>query len=72
DGTAIKQSVVQFDIDMSLCCYCQLCVYPCPTNCIVMTPEFEFAEVQKTNFLYRFAKENPAPPETDPAGVKAG
>lgn len=72
DGTAIKQSVVQFDIDMSLCCYCQLCVYPCPTNCIVMTPEFEFAEVQKSNFLYRFAKEKPAPPEPEPAGAKAG
>ncbi len=63
DGTAIKQKVVQFDIDMSLCCYCQLCVYPCPTECIVMTPEFEFAETLKSNFLYRFAKEKPAPPE---------
>lgn len=63
DGTAIKQKVVQFDIDMSLCCYCQLCVYPCPTECIVMTPEYEFAETVKSNFLYRFAKEKPAPPE---------
>ena len=63
DGTAVKQKVVQFDIDMSLCCYCQLCVYPCPTECIVMTPEFEFAETDKSNFLYRFAKEKPAPPE---------
>lgn len=63
DGTAIKQKVVQFDIDMSLCCYCSLCVYPCPTDCIVMTPEFEFAETVKSEFLYRFAKEKPAPPE---------
>ena len=63
DGTAVKQKVVQFDIDMSLCCYCSLCVYPCPTECIVMTPEFEFAETVKTEFLYRFAKEKPAPPE---------
>lgn len=75
DGTGIKQRVVQFDIDMSLCCYCQLCVYPCPTVCIVMTPEFEFAETSKTNFLYRFAKEKPAPPapaaakEPEPAGA---
>jgi NADH-quinone oxidoreductase subunit I len=63
DGTAIKQQVVQFDIDMSLCCYCALCTYPCPTDCIVMTPEFEFAESVKGNFLYRFAKEEPAPPK---------
>jgi NADH-quinone oxidoreductase subunit I len=63
DGTAIKQKVVQFDIDMSLCCYCQLCVYPCPTECILMTPEFEFAETLKSNFLYHFAKEKPSPPE---------
>ena len=63
DGTAIKQRVTQFDIDMSLCCYCQLCVYPCPTVCILMTPEFEFAETAKENFLYRFAKEKSlAPP----------
>ena len=65
DGTAIKQKVVQFDIDMSLCCYCQLCVYPCPTDCIVMTPEYEFAESLKGNFLYRFAKEKPTPPEPE-------
>jgi len=63
DGTAIKLKVTQFDIDMTLCCYCALCVYPCPTDCIVMTPEYEFAESEKGNFLYRFAKEKPSPPE---------
>ncbi len=62
NGQGIKQRVVQFDIDMSLCCYCSLCVYPCPTDCIVMTPEYEFAERDKTNFLYRFAKDKPTPP----------
>lgn len=75
DGTAIKQKVVQFDIDMSLCCYCQFCVYPCPTECIVMTPEFEFAESMKSNFLYRFAKEEPTPPQPEvkePEPVAAG
>jgi len=70
DGTAIKLTVRQFDIDMTLCCYCALCVYPCPTDCIVMTPEYEFAESVKGNFLYRFAKE--APPERKPAEVPAG
>jgi NADH-quinone oxidoreductase subunit I len=41
---------------MSLCCYCNLCTYPCPTDCIYMTPEFEFATTDLTNHLYHFAK----------------
>src|SRR3989442_11462992 len=43
---------------MSLCCYCNLCTYPCPTNCIYMTPEYEFASTDLTNHLYHFAKPN--------------
>ena len=45
-----------FDIDMSLCCYCNLCTYPCPTVCIYMTPEYEFATTDLTQHLYHFAK----------------
>jgi NADH-quinone oxidoreductase subunit I len=62
DGTPIKQQVNRFDIDMTLCCYCALCTYPCPTLCIVMTPEFEFAESEKGGFLCRYAKAEPGPP----------
>ncbi|HET7747194.1 MAG TPA: 4Fe-4S binding protein, partial [Vicinamibacteria bacterium] len=58
DGTPIKLDVKVFDIDMSLCCYCNLCTYPCPTNCIYMTPEYEFASTELTSHLYHFAKEN--------------
>ena len=47
-----------FDIDMSLCCYCNLCTYPCPTDCIYMTPEYEFATTDLTQHLYHFAKTN--------------
>ena len=67
-GNPIKLDVSVFDIDMSLCCYCNLCVYPCPTECIYMTPEYEFATTDLTQHLYRFAKkdakfitENPKP-----------
>ena len=63
DGTPIKQTVVQFDIDMSLCCLCRLCVYPCPTDCIEMTPDYEYGGDTKGDLLYRFAKE----PRTAPA-----
>ena len=69
DGTAIKQTVVQFDIDMSLCCYCQLCVFPCPTDCILMTPNYEFGGQTKGDLLYRFAKE---PRTVDPAAAPPG
>lgn len=57
-GNPIKLDVSVFDIDMSLCCYCNLCVYPCPTECIYMTPEYEFASGDLTEHLYRFAKPN--------------
>jgi NADH-quinone oxidoreductase subunit I len=43
---------------MSLCCYCNLCEYPCPTECIYMTPEYEFATPDLTQHLYRFAKQD--------------
>ena len=56
NGQPIKLDVSVFDIDMSLCCYCNLCTYPCPTNCIYMTPEYEFATTNLTNHLYHFAK----------------
>jgi NADH-quinone oxidoreductase subunit I len=58
NGQAIKLHVAVFDIDMSLCCYCNLCTYPCPTNCIYMTPEYEFATSDLTRHLYRFAKKD--------------
>ena len=58
---------------MSLCCYCNLCTYPCPTDCIYMTPEYEFASTDLTQHLYHFAKKgakfltvNPKAPATPP------
>jgi len=56
NGQPIKLDVTVFDIDMSLCCYCNLCTYPCPTDCIYMTPEYEFASTDLTQQLYHFAK----------------
>jgi len=78
DGTPIKLDTHVFDIDMSLCCYCNLCTYPCPTNCIYMTPEYEFAATDLTSHLYHFAKPNakfltvnPKPPAPKPAAPAA-
>lgn len=76
NGQAIKLDVKVFDIDMSLCCYCNLCTYPCPTECLYMTPEYEFATTDLTRHLYHFAKKdavfltiNPKPPAAPAAAA---
>ncbi|MDQ7815792.1 MAG: NADH-quinone oxidoreductase subunit I [Melioribacteraceae bacterium] len=47
--------VTKFNIDFAKCCYCQLCVFPCPTDCIYMTDVFEFSEYDRNNLVYKFA-----------------
>jgi NADH-quinone oxidoreductase subunit I len=47
--------VTKFNIDIAKCCYCQLCVFPCPTECIYMTDVYEFAEYERENLIYKFA-----------------
>ena len=66
NGQPIKLHVAVFDIDMSLCCYCNLCTYPCPTFCIYMTPDYEFATCDLTEHLYRFAKKDARVPDRGP------
>jgi NADH-quinone oxidoreductase chain I len=51
--------VTQFDIDIAKCCYCSLCVYPCPTDCIYMTDVYEFSEYERENLVYHFATLTP-------------
>lgn len=51
--------VTKFDIDFAKCCYCSLCVYPCPTDCIKMTDVYEFAEYERSNFIYSFSTLTP-------------
>lgn len=47
--------VTKFDIDFAKCCYCQLCVFPCPTDCIQMTDVYEFSEYKRSNLKYNFS-----------------
>ena len=51
--------VTKFDIDFAKCCYCQLCVFPCPTECIYMTDEYEFTKLERSDLLYKFATLTP-------------
>lgn len=54
-GQKKKLHVSQFDIDIAKCCYCALCVPPCPTDCIVMTDVYEFSEFDRQNLIYNFS-----------------
>jgi len=46
--------VTKFNIDIAKCCFCQLCVFPCPTECIYMTDVYEFSEYNRNNLVYNF------------------
>jgi NADH-quinone oxidoreductase subunit I len=52
--------VTTFDIDIAKCCYCGLCVYPCPTECIKMTDVYEFSEFKRENLIYNYVTLTPA------------
>ena len=65
NGTKKAMVVSRFDIDMSECCYCNLCTYPCPEECIFMTGgpneskhsiDYEFSEPDRTDLIYHFSK----------------
>lgn len=64
-GTQKRLLVTRFDIDMTECCYCNLCTYPCPEECIFMTGgphsskhgmDYEFSEYDRNNLIFKFSK----------------
>lgn len=59
-GHKKRLHVSRFDIDIGKCCYCGLCVYPCPTECIVMTDIYEFSEYDRHNLIYNYSCMVPA------------
>lgn len=59
DGTPIKLRTYVYDIDMTLCCYCSLCVFACPTHCLNMTGAYEYSVYNKDEHNYHFAKDKP-------------
>lgn len=58
-GHKKRLHVSKFDIDIAKCCYCGLCVYPCPTECIVMTDVYEFSEFDRHNLVYQYSMMTP-------------
>jgi len=59
-GNKKRLHLPKFDIDIAKCCYCGLCVPPCPTECIVMTDVYEFSEFDRKNLVYNFSRMTPA------------
>ena len=59
-GQKKKLWVPTFTIDIAKCCYCGLCVYPCPTECIKMTDVYEFSEFDRHSLIYNYATMTPA------------
>ncbi|MEE9225499.1 MAG: NADH-quinone oxidoreductase subunit I [Bacteroidota bacterium] len=68
NGMKKRLWVPKFDIDIAKCCYCGLCVYPCPTECIKMTDVFEFSEFERHNFIYNYSAM--APDQVEEAKTK--
>jgi formate hydrogenlyase subunit 6/NADH:ubiquinone oxidoreductase subunit I len=63
DGTAIKLRTYLYDIDMTLCCYCAICTFTCPTHCLIMTGEYEYSVYNKNDHIYKFARESQLKPQ---------
>jgi NADH-quinone oxidoreductase subunit I len=53
-GQKKKLWVTKFTIDIGKCCYCGLCTYPCPTECIKMTDVYEFSEYKRHDLVYNY------------------
>jgi NADH-quinone oxidoreductase subunit I len=68
DGQKKRLYVPTFIIDFGKCCYCGLCTYPCPTECLKMTAVFEFSEYERYKLIYNFS--TMTKPEIDEARAK--
>ena len=64
NDTQKKLLVSRFTIDMSECMYCNLCVYPCPEECIYMVGgpneskheiDYEFSQYKREGMIFEFA-----------------
>ena len=64
NDTQKKMIIARFNIDMAECCYCNLCAYPCPEECIYMVGgpnsnkhemDYEFAKYERDGLMFEFA-----------------
>ncbi|MHA7877748.1 MAG: 4Fe-4S binding protein [Bacteroidota bacterium] len=43
NGMTKRLAATRFDIDLAKCCFCGLCTTVCPTQCLTMTPEYDYS-----------------------------
>ena len=43
---------ISFTLDYQKCMFCELCVYPCPKDCIHMGTEFAFVSYDRSEFKH--------------------
>lgn len=55
-GQPKKFKLPKFDVDMTKCLFCGLCTEPCPTECLVMTKNYEFSSYGRGDLVHHFAK----------------
>lgn len=58
-GNPKRLWITRLDIDMAKCMYCDLCVQPCPTECITMVPEYEYSDYDRENLILHFSELSP-------------
>ncbi|OGU41188.1 MAG: hypothetical protein A2X61_13795 [Ignavibacteria bacterium GWB2_35_12] len=44
-----------YTLDFAKCCFCGLCIDPCPTEAIKMTTEFEYSAYDRKDLFYKFS-----------------
>ncbi len=59
DGSKKMLYAAKFDIDMAKCLYCGLCTIVCPTECIVMTNQYDKTVFELSDLTYKFSNMTP-------------
>ena len=80
DGTKKKIKLKKFDIELNHCLWCGLCTEVCPTECLVMTEEYEFSSYRREGLYMNYIPDGwrpvkgilPEPPPVPAAPVEPG
>lgn len=59
-----RMKIVTYEIDMSLCMFCGLCVESCPTECLTMTKEFAYSTYKLEDLKHSFVPKNEVAADT--------
>ncbi len=55
-GHPLRLKLESYDIDMSKCMYCNLCVEACPTDCLIMTSDIEYSSDDRDDMTIAFCE----------------